>query len=121
MANRFPGCLQQGPVQVAGPAYPVWSQPNTDPVGCRSASGKNGGYAVWKLELYHKDHRSRRSFSRPGRSEPKWPSKILTLADDGLIHKISKDSQEAAEAAVQQQLDPSVYSSVVTTPDLSSI
>ena len=32
------------------------------------------------------------------------PSKILTLADDGVIYKISKDSQEAAEA-VQQQLD----------------
>ena len=32
------------------------------------------------------------------------PSKILTLADDGLIYKTSKDFQEAAEA-VQQQLD----------------
>ena len=31
------------------------------------------------------------------------PSKILTLADDGLIYKTSKDSQEAAEAV--QQLD----------------
>ena len=44
------------------------------------------------------------------------PSKILTLADDGLIYKTSKDSQEAAEA-VQQQLD----TSNVMTPDLSSI
>ena len=90
VANRFPGCLQPGPVQVAGPAYPVWSQPNTDPVGCRSASGKNSGHAVWKMELCHKDHRSRRSFSRPGRSEPKWPSKILTLADDGLNTKYQR-------------------------------
>ena len=32
------------------------------------------------------------------------PSKILKLADDGLIYKTSKDFQEAAEA-VQQQLD----------------
>ena len=41
------------------------------------------------------------SNQRLGRSEP---SKIFTLADDGLIYKTSKDSQEAAEA-VQQQLD----------------
>ena len=32
------------------------------------------------------------------------PSRILTLADNGLIYKTSKDTQEAAEA-VQQQLD----------------
>ena len=32
------------------------------------------------------------------------PSKFLTLVDDGLIYKTSKDSQEATEA-VQQQLD----------------
>ena len=44
------------------------------------------------------------------------PSKILTLADDGLIYIISKDCQEAAEA-VSQQLD----TSNVMTPDLSSI
>ena len=31
------------------------------------------------------------------------PSKILTLVDDGVIYKTSKDSQEAAEAVQQQQ------------------
>ena len=34
-----------------GPARTIWSQPNTDPVGCRSAPGKNSVYAAWKLEL----------------------------------------------------------------------
>ena len=51
-SNQSRGCLQQSPVQAAnGPAHSVWSQPNTDPVGCRSAPGKNSGYAAWKLEL----------------------------------------------------------------------
>ena len=50
--NRFRGCLRQSPVQAAdGPAHPIWSQSNTDPVDCRSAPGKNSGYAAWKLEL----------------------------------------------------------------------
>ena len=37
------------PVQT--PAHTKWSLPNTDLVDCRSAHGKNNGYAAWKLEL----------------------------------------------------------------------
>ena len=46
------------------------------------------------------------------------PSKILTEADDGLIYKTSRDSQEATDA-MQQQLDADP--SGVTTLDHSSI
>ena len=50
--NRSRGCLQQSPVQAAdGPAHPIWSQPNTDPMDWRSAPGKNSGYTAWKLQL----------------------------------------------------------------------
>ena len=84
--NRSRGCLQQSPVQAAdGPARVIWSQPNTDPVGCRSTPGKNSGYAAWKLELCsssaHNGPTTRISaltgpllciHQRPGRSEPKW-------------------------------------------------
>ena len=37
------------------------------------------------------------------------PSRILTLADDGLIYKTSKDSQEAAEAVQQNSLSRWCY------------
>ena len=111
-------CLPQSPVQAAdGPAHSVWRQPNTDPVGCRSAPGKNSGYAARILELYsssaHNGPTTRiTALAGPLQCLTKGLAdlnlnglcKILTLADDGLIYKTSKDSQEAAET-LQQQLD----------------
>ena len=100
-----------------GSAHSVWSQPNTDPVGCRSAPGRNSGYAAWKLELcsssVHNGPTTRiTALATPlqcltkGLADPNQngPSKILTLADGRLRYKTSEESQKAAEA-VQQQLD----------------
>ena len=116
--NRSRGCLQQSRVHAAdGPAHSIWSQPNTDPVGCRSAPGKYSGYAAWKQEVCsstaHNGPITRITAlagplqcltKGPADLNQNGPSKILTLADGGLRYKTSKDSQEAAEA-VQQQLD----------------
>ena len=46
------------------------------------------------------------------------PSKILTLPDDGLIYKTSKDSRRQPKQCNNNWI---VYPSGVTTPDLSSI
>ena len=84
--NRSRGCLQQSPVQaVDGYAHAVWGLPNTDPVDCRSASGKNSCYAAWKLDLCsssaHNGPTTRITAlgdplqclrQRPSRSEAKW-------------------------------------------------
>jgi len=52
VATLSQGCIPQSPVQATdGPVHSTWSQPNTDPMGCRSAPGKNSGYAAWKPEL----------------------------------------------------------------------
>ena len=49
---RSRACSQQSPVQAAGgTVHAIWNEPNTDPVSCRSAPGKNGGYTAWKVEL----------------------------------------------------------------------
>ena len=45
------------------------------------------------------------------------PSMVLTLADDGMIYKTSRDSQEAAKA-VQQQLDSESVCQRCYDPDL---
>ena len=125
--------LQQSPVQAADePAYAIWNQPNTDPVDCSSAPGKNSGYAAWKLKLCsssaHNGPTTRiTALARPLQCmytkdladlNQNGPSKILRPADDGLIYKTSRDSQGAAKA-VQQQLD--VNSCGVMTMDRSSI
>ena len=62
----------------------VWSQRNTDPVGCRMAPERNSGYVAWKLKLCSSsvhngpttritalDTRLQRLNQRPGRSEQK--------------------------------------------------
>ena len=101
-----------------GPAYSLWSQPNTDPVGCRSAPGKNSDYAAWKLEVCPSSAHNGPTTKITVLTDPlqclytkgltdlnqTGPSKILRLTDDGLIYTTSKHSQEAAEA-VQQHLD----------------
>ena len=40
------------------PARAVWSQPDTVPVDCRSAQGKDSGHAAWNLELCSSSARS---------------------------------------------------------------
>ena len=101
-----------------GPARTIWSQPNIDPVGCRSAPGKNSVYAGWKLELCPSSAHTGPTTRITVLTDPlqclytkgltdlneTGPSKILILTDDGLINTTSKHSQEAAEA-VQQHLD----------------
>ena len=101
-----------------GPARTIWSQPNTDPVGCRSAPGKNSVYAAWKLELCPSSAHFGRTTRITVLTDPlqclytkgladlnqTGPSKILILTDDGLTYTTLKHSQEAAEA-VQQHLD----------------
>ena len=101
-----------------GPARTIWSQPNTDPVGYRSAPGKNSVYAAWKLEVCPSSAHFGRTTRITVLTDPlqclytkgladlnqTGPSKILILTDDGLIYTTSKHSQEAAEA-VQQHLD----------------
>ena len=116
--SRSQWCLQQSPVQAAdGPAHAIWSQPNTDPVDCRSTSGKNSGYAAWKLELCSSSAHNGPTTRITDLAGPlqciytkgladlnqNGPSKNFTLVDDGLIYKASRDSQEAAEAV--QQVD----------------
>ena len=107
--NRPPGCIQQSPVQAAdGPAHAILSQPNIDQVECRSAHGKNDIYAACSaphrltVGLPKGSPLSSAFFTVYTRCladlNQTGPSKILTLADDGLIYKISKDCQEAAEA-----------------------
>ena len=85
--NHSQGCIQQSPVQAAdGPVRSTWSQPNADPMGCRSAPGKNSGYAAWKPELCSSSAHSGPTtritalisplqciiYQGPGRSEAKW-------------------------------------------------
>ena len=85
--------------------------------GCRSAPGKNRGYAAWKVELCSSSAHNGPTARITALAGPlqcltkgladlnlNGPCKILTLADDGLIYKTSKDSQEAAET-LQQELD----------------
>ena len=83
----------------------------------RSAPGKNSDYAAWKLELCSSSHNgpTTRNTALGGPLQcivhaegladlnQNGPSKILILADDGLIYRTPKDSQEAVRA-VQQQL-----------------
>ena len=107
--NRSRGCIQQNPVQPAdGPAHAVWRQPNTCPVDCGSAHGKNSGYATGNLSS---------ALHQETMDVPKWSplSPVLFnvftkgLADlnrNGLIYKTSRDSQEAAGAV--QEVDGSV-------------
>ena len=116
-ANRSRGRIQQGPVQAAnGPARAIWSQPDTDPVDCRSAPGKNSGDAAGQLELcYSSAHNGPTTrlttlasplqcvHQGPGRSEPKW-AQSGTRTDGGLVYKTTRDTPEATEA-VQQQMD----------------
>ena len=101
-----------------GPAGTIWSQPNTDPVRCRSAPGKYSVYAGWKLEVCSSSSHNGPTTRITVLTDPlqclytkgladlnqTGRSKILILTDDGLIHTTSKHSQEAAEA-VQQHLD----------------
>ena len=111
--------LTEESIQAAdGPARTIWSQPNTDPVGCRSAPGKNSVYAAWKLEVCPSSSHNGPTTRITVLTDPlqclytkgltdlnqTGPSNILILTDDGLIHTTSKHSQEAAEA-VQQHLD----------------
>ena len=84
---------------------------------CRSAPGKNSDYAAWKLELCSSSHNgpTARNTALGGPLQcivhaegladlnQNGPSKILILADDGLIYRTPKDYQEAVRA-VQQQL-----------------
>ena len=84
---------------------------------CRSTSGKNSGYAAWKLELCSSSTHSGPTTRIKDLAGPlqciytkgladlnqNGPSKHFTPVDDGLIYKASRDSQEAAEAV--QQMD----------------
>ena len=99
--NRPRGRLQQNPVQAADrPARAIWSQPDIDPVGCRSAPGKYSGLQLgnWcsvphqmtmglpqgsplSAVLFNVYTKGLAELNQNG------PSKILTLADDGLIYK----------------------------------
>ena len=102
----------------AGPARTIWSQPNIDPVRCRSAPGKNSVYAGWKLELCPSSAHIGPTTRITVLTDPlqclytkgladlnqTGPSKILILTDNGLIYTTSKHSKEEAEA-VQQHLD----------------
>ena len=96
--NRSRGCLQNNPVQADdGPVHAIRSHPNSDPVDCRSAPGKNSGYAAWKLDLCSSAARNGPSQSSTIYTPRVWqiwtknsPSKSLTLADDGPIYKTSR-------------------------------
>ena len=87
-------------------------------MGCRSALGKNSGYAACKLELCSSSADNGPTTRITALAGPFFNvctkgladlnlnghCKILTLADDGLIYTKIKEFQEAAEA-VQQQKD----------------
>ena len=98
--DRSRRCIQQGPVQAAdGPGHAVCSQLNNDPVDFRSAPGENSGcmqLGNWSSAL----HLFRMGLPQGSPLSPvlfyvytkglanlnqNGPSKILTLADDGLI------------------------------------
>ena len=124
-------CLQQSPVQAAdGPAHSVWSQPNTDPVGCRSAPGKNSGYAAWKLELCSSSAHNGPTTRITALAGPlqcltkgladlnqNGPSKILTLANG----EVRTKHQRTPRRQPKQCDNWIVYPCAVTTPDLSSV
>ena len=75
--NQSRGRIQQGPVKdwsAEGPAHAIWSQPDTNPMDCRSVQAS---LLVSSQRAYNKDHSSRSSSTiclhqRPGRPEPKW-------------------------------------------------
>ena len=115
-----------------GPARTIWSQPNTHLVGCRSAPGKNSGYAAWKLELCPSSAHIGPTTRITVLTDPiqclytkgltdlnqTGPSKILILTDDGLIYITSNTPRRQPKQCNNIWI---VYPSSVTTPDLSSV
>ena len=108
-SSRRGRCVQQSATQTAGGTpCTIWRQRNAHKMAGSSTPGQKGRHVTWELDLHHPITDDGTSTRHPPvpcplqclhkgtcGSDQQLLSKVLTLADDGLIYKTASDTHTA--------------------------